>query len=358
MGDATKSLIDQVKSALDSNQPLAIEGGGGKRFYGREPVGRPLRISEHTGVVAYEPGELVMTVRAGTRLAEVEAALAEKGQVLPFEPPDHGRRATIGGVLACNLSGPARPWAGSGRDMVLGVKLIDGKGDLLSFGGQVMKNVAGYDVSRFQCGGLGCFGVITQASIKVLPRKPAERCLAAHLADADTAIAAMNAIAGRSLPITGAAWVDGLLHVRLQGGDAAVASGASDLRRASPGLDFKDEAPEFWTLLRHQALNFFDGEEPIWRFAVRSTAKHFYPDAPWLIDWAGGQRWLKGTYRQAQLVDTARAAGGAVCCFRNGRNLVDIFQPPDDVTFRVLSNLKAVFDPSGLFNPGRLYSWL
>lgn len=358
MQDMTQALVDQVGDAREDGVALRIEGGGSKGFIGRSPVGDSLSLTGHCGIVSYDPGELVVTVRAGTPLAEIEAALAENGQVLPFEPPHFGETSTIGGTLACNLSGPARPWAGSGRDMVLGLKLIDGNGKLLSFGGKVMKNVAGYDISRLQCGGFGCFGILTEVSLKVLPKKPAALSLVAPMADVDRAIQLMNRFSARSLPISGAAWFEHNLYIRLEGGASSVNGGVSILREMAPEAAFDEADAGLWTGMRNQSHEYFQTDDPVWRFSIKSTAPHFDLDGAWLIDWAGSQRWLRGRHDLTHLESAAREAGGTVSCFRNGDRAGEVFQAPDQVTRRLYSKLKAAFDPGKIFNPGRLYSWL
>ena len=358
MTDLTKHLVQQVKHAPSRNQVFCIQGGSSKDFYGRRPEGLPLKLSEHTGIVGYDPDELVITVRSGTRLAEIDAVLAENRQVLAFDPPHFSQASTIGGTVACNLSGPARPWAGACRDMVLGLKLIDGRGELLNFGGKVMKNVAGYDVSRLQCGGLGCFGIITEVSLKVMPAKFCSLSLVAPIDDADIAIRLMNRLSACGIALTGAAWSGAALHVRLEGSATGVSSAAARLREIAHDLTFSETASDYWNDLRDQSIDFFGGGEPIWRFSVKSTAPHFLPGADWLVDWAGSQRWLKGDFTSRQLEAEARKASGSVSCFRNGDRSDEVFQLSDPVTQGLLANLKAAFDPYNLFNPGRLYSQL
>lgn len=358
MTDRTTDLIDRVRAAHADGSPLKITGGDSKALLGRTINAQALPVLGHDGVVNYDPGELVITVRAGTPLSELEKILAEKGQMLTFEPPHISQESTIGGTLATNLSGPARPWGGSGRDMVLGMRLLSGDGELVNFGGQVMKNVAGYDVSRFQCGGFGCFGIISEVSLKVLPARPSTIGLMAQVGDPDAAILYMNKICTKNIPITGAAWLDKTLHIRLAGGRDSLLDGLASTRRFLPELRMEEEDMSFWDALRHFRCVFFQTEEPIWRFSVRSTADHFLPGGDWLIDWAGAQRWLKGTYDRADLENRARAAGGTVSLFRNGDQSADPFQAPDDVIQRMQLALKSTFDPKRIFNPGRLYSWL
>jgi glycolate oxidase FAD binding subunit len=255
VADATRELVERTRAAAGDGAPLAIEGRGSKAFFGRAPRGTVISTRAHSGVIDYEPGELVITVRSGSPVSEIEALLAAQGQRLAFEPPDFGQ-STIGGVLATNLSGPARPWLGSGRDTLLGAKIIDGNGEVLSFGGRVMKNVAGYDVSRFQCGGMGCYGILSEVSLRVLPAKPVTLSLSASTSDAAHAIVVMNKLGGAPLPLTGLSWLSGVLRVRFEGGAGSLTEARQSLTRVAPDLSFVDDEPDFWTALRHQTLPF------------------------------------------------------------------------------------------------------
>ncbi len=272
-----------------------------------------LSLAEHTGVVEYHPVELVLTVRAGTTLKEIEAVLAEQGQCLHFEPPHFGDASTIGGTMACNLSGPARPWAGSVRDQVLGIRLLNGKGEHLRFGGQVMKNVAGYDVSRLQAGAMGTLGVITEISLKVMPKPAATVTLVREMA-MDEVVEYMNRRAGEPKPITGACWVDGKVYLRLAGAKSAVEATAEKWG----GGEVMAEGDQFWREVQDMQHGFFDDPEaPLWRFSLDSTARTPKLDGPpWMIDWVGSQRWYRGQASLSDLEPLARAAGGQVSLFR------------------------------------------
>ena len=350
MSDAAlQSLIDAVHLAAARATPLRIRGGGTKDFYGNPPEGEPLETAGHAGIVAYEPTELVVTVRAGTRLAELEAALAEQGQMLAFEPPHFGD-ATVGGCVAAGLSGPRRATAGAARDFVLGVKVLDGKGELLNFGGQVMKNVAGYDVSRLMTGAMGTLGLLLEVSLKVLPKPHAEATLRLELPQ-DKAIEAINRWGGQPLPLSATCWNDGLLSVRLSGARAAVAAA-----RERIGGEAVAGAEGFWHALREQQDGFFSGEAALWRLSLPSKAAPLnLPGSP-LIEWGGAQRWLKSEAPATTLREAAARAGGHATLFRGGDKSMGVFQPLPEPLLQIHSKLKRTFDPQGLFNPGRLYS--
>jgi glycolate oxidase FAD binding subunit len=331
---------------------LSIVGGDSKRDIGREQVGEPISVNEYSGVVDYQPTELVVTVRAGTKMAELRKILAEKNQILACETPEFDGVATVGGALACAQSGPSRPWCGSIRDQVLGIRLINGKAEHLRFGGQVMKNVAGYDVSRLQAGAMGSFGLLTEISLKVLPRPECSKTIRRHL-DADVAIRVMNDISGTPLPLTGACWYDGDLYIRLAGQSGVIGAIAADLEG-----DVLADDDEFWKALREQSLPFFDGAGELWRLSVRANSAHPKPDGDWLIDWGGARRWLSGTYQREDLERIAIGAGGEVTQDRGSDRGAEVFSSPGAAHREMLQRLKSAFDPGAIFNRGRLYSWL
>ncbi len=354
MADDSEALKEQILSARKNDHKLNIAGGGTKSFMGRiaDSHADTLSLAEHTGIVEYHPVELIMTVRAGTRIADIEAALAEEGQCLHFEPPRFGDASTLGGTLACNLSGPARPWSGSVRDQVLGIRLLNGKGEHLKFGGQVMKNVAGYDVSRLQAGAMGTLGAITEISLKVMPKPATSMTLVQDMAVEDV-IKYMNQRAGEPKPITGAAWVDGKVYLRLSGARSAVEATAEKWSG-----DVMEQGEEFWQQLQHMQHDFFAGDEPLWRFSIGSTAANPELEGPWLIDWAGSQRWYRGEADSARLESMAKRAGGQVSLFRGGDRSDEVMHYQPEALQNIQKRLKESFDPDGLFNPGRLYSWL
>ena len=353
MDAALDAVIGKVRQAAERARPLRIRGGGSKDFYGQRLHGELLDVRPLAGVVDYEPSELVVTVRAGTRLRELQALLAERGQCLPFEPPQFGVGSTIGGAVAAGLSGPARASVGSLRDYVLGVQIVNGKGELLTFGGQVMKNVAGYDVSRLMAGSLGTLGVIVQVSLKVLPVPPAEATLLFDLSET-SARQQLNRWGGQPLPLNASCWADGHLAVRLRGAQAAVAAAA----RIMGGQALAPERAERqWPALRDQALPFFRlaPGEALWRASVPDTATPLNL-GPTLVEWHGAQRWIKATPADATHVREAAArAGGHATLFRGGDGSVPVFTPLAPALAQIHARLKHEFDPAGIFGPGRLY---
>jgi len=302
--------------------------------------------------VEYQPAELYITSRAGTTLAEIESALESEGQVLSFEPPRFGGGATLGGTLASNLSGPARPWNGSVRDMAMGVQLVNGRGELLRFGGRVVKNVAGYDVTRLQAGALGTLGILTEITVKVMPR-PEQNLTLAYEMDCAPALEAMNRRSGEPKPLTGACWLQGRLYLRLSGIAAAVEQTARQW-----GGERLSASDVPWEELREQALPFFAQDAPLWRFSVQSTAAPGADTSDMLVDWGGAQRWLRGRYDRERLRREARAGGGHVALYRGGDRRGEVQPDPGPLGQAVHRRLKRAFDPDGLLNPGRLYGWL
>src|SRR5688572_7930796 len=287
-GDFIPDLCARIAAASAAGTALRLRGGGTKDFDGGELRGEVVEMGAYAGIVAYEPKELVLTVRAGTPLADVEAALAQERQMLPFEPPHFGDGATIGGAVATGLSGPRRPYAGAVRDFVLGTRIVNGKGEDLSFGGRVIKNVAGYDVSRLMAGALGTLGAITEVSFKVLPRPAAEATLSYQVDEAE-ATRRVNAWAGLPLPVSATAWFAGRLLVRLAGAESAVRAA-----RAKLGGDEAADLPDFWPALRDHRIAFFAGEAPLWRVSVPQTTPPMELGATPLVEWGGGLRWLRG----------------------------------------------------------------
>lgn len=345
---------DQILAA-SHNQPLRIRGGGSKDWYGRQPAGDVLDTRAYAGIVNYDPTELVVTVRAGTKLTDVEQTLAEQNQMLAFEPPHFGAGATVGGMVAAGLSGPRRAAVGAVRDFVLGAALMDGKGELLQFGGQVMKNVAGYDVSRLLAGSLGVLGLILEVSLKVLPRPVAETTLRLQLTE-EEAIRRLNEWGGKPLPISASAWCDGVLAVRLSGAQAAITAA-----RRTIGGDEMPEATGFWLALREQRNAYFDRPGMLWRLSVPSVTPPLSVGEQ-LIEWGGAQRWLHAADASPQFAQTVRdaavAVGGHATLFRGGDRDGEIFQPLAPAVARIHYNLKNAFDPQRIFNPGRMYAQL
>lgn len=345
--DLSADLQAQVQAAAAQKSPLRIVAGGSKAFYGRAASGTPLSLREHAGIVAYEPAELVLTARAGTPLSLIEAALAERRQMLAFEPPHFGRTATLGGTVACGFSGPRRPFAGAARDFVLGVRVLNGVGESLRFGGRVMKNVAGYDVSRLMAGSLGTLGVLLEVSLKVLPQPQSELTLVQSL-DAATAIARMNAWAAQPLPISAACYDGSELYMRLSGSEGAVSAARAQLGGTLG-------AGDFWRMLREQTHPFFAETQPLWRVSLAPATPPFALPGPVLMDWCGAQRWLRSDAEPAAIRAAVAAHGGEATLFRGGDRSGAVFPPLPPALAALHARLKQAFDPAGILNPQRLY---
>jgi glycolate oxidase FAD binding subunit len=347
--DLSQQLQARVRDAIDARTPLCIRAGNTKAFYGRLPVGEDFDLSGHRGVIRYEPTELFITARAGTPLAALEALLADNNQMLAFEPPRFGAAATLGGTVACNLSGPRRPYAGAVRDFVLGTRIINGRGEILSFGGEVMKNVAGYDVSRLMTGALGTLGALLEVSLKVLPRPEAELTLARTTPVAE-ALEHMHTLAGQPLPLSASLYDGRTLYLRLSGTERGV-----NAARDRIGGDEVSDGAELWSRVREQRHAFFTGEQPLWRLSLASTATPLDIDGQWLYEWGGAQRWLRGDADPRTVRSLAQAHGGHATLYRGGRQRDAVFHPLPDGLMRVHRRLKQAFDPDGIFNPGRMY---
>ena len=375
--EATVSeLGERVRQAAAQGTGLHIRGGGSKDFYGAPGSGDVLETTGLRGIVSYEPSELVVTAGAGTPLRELEDLLANEGQCLAFEPPHFARslpsQATVGGMVATGLSGPARASVGGVRDYVLGLQLINGRAEHLTFGGQVMKNVAGYDVSRLMVGAMGTLGLITQVSLKVLPKSPAEATLVFELPQAD-AMEHMHRWGGQPLPLNASCWVhdptDGagrdLLFVRLRGAVAAVEAACQKMLAELGGqrMDTAQAAAD-WALCRDQALPFFAAAQQdnmaLWRLSLPQTAPVL--DLPWpqLVEWHGGLRWLWAPHdAAARLHAEAQRVGGsaiifvAACAYSTGAT--GHFDVKNRATTEIARRLKASFDPHGVFNPGTVH---
>ena len=373
------SLIDAVRQAAADGRTLRLRGGGSKDFWGQSLTGEVLSTRDYRGIVSYEPSELVVTARCGTPLAELEAALAEKGQCLAFEPPHFGEGATVGGMVAAGLSGPARATLGAVRDYVLGARFINGLGEHLTFGGQVMKNVAGYDVSRLMAGSWGTLGLITEVSLKVLPVAPAEATLMIAGLAQGPALDVLHRWGGQPLPLNASAWVRDTtaqpvadyLFVRLRGAVAAVQSAVVKMGADAVALGAQvqamdnAEAAQDWRASTEQALPFFDAPSAdacLWRLSVPQTAPAL--DLPYAqyMEWQGAQRWLWAPASAAAMVrELAQKVGGHATLFRASANhaeadkAVGVNTPLDAVQKRIQQQLQKQFDPKGVFATGRLH---
>ena len=351
-------LRDRIVDAAAAGRPLRIRGGGTKDFYGQALDGEPLDTTAFAGIVSYEPTELVVTARCGTPLARLEAALAERGQMLAFEPPAFGAAATVGGVVAAGLSGPRRATAGALRDFVLGATLLDSAGNLKVFGGQVMKNVAGYDVSRLLAGSLGILGLIAEVSLKVLPKPADEATVLVTMNEAD-ALRHLNEWAGQPLPLSASAWHASALRVRFSGARAAVEAALERFEKTYGATRLAaDAAAAYWAGLREQTDEFFSGPEPLWRLSVPSVAMPLGLPGGALVEWGGSLRWLKTTADAALVRTAARNVGGSATLFRGGDRAAGVFEPLAEPVLAIHRRLKQEFDPHGIFNPGRMYAGL
>jgi glycolate oxidase FAD binding subunit len=358
---ALARLTDRVEQALQSRSPLDIRGGSTKLFYGEAAVGAVLDMRELNGISSYEPSELVVTVRAGTPLAELEAALAERGQCLPFEPPRFAPGGTVGGMIAAGLSGPSRASVGSVRDHLLGLTLLNGRGEILTFGGQVAKNVAGYDVSRLMAGALGVLGVICEVSIKVLPVSVATATLSFD-DDQASALQRLSAWASQPLPISATSWFRGRLDLRLAGAAAAVEAARDKLGGVAMAPAAADS---WWRCVRDHAHEFFALDsaslargESLWRLSVPTTAPPLSLPGQQFIEWNGAQRWWRTTASAEQARAAAKDSRGHAALYRGADRSAGVFSPLNETLMGIHRGLKQAFDPFKIFNPGRLYAQL
>jgi len=354
--DATAELVERIETASAEGRQLAIVGHGSKQFYGRQSTGEPLQTDGHRGVIDYEPGDLVIRARSGTPLAEIEALLAEQGQCLGFEPPrfaiNGAPAGTLGGAIAAGLSGPRRPWAGAARDFVLGVKMVNGLGHSLYFGGQLIKNVAGFDVPKLMAGSLGTLGLLLDIAIRVLPIRPAQVTLQQQLS-AQAALAKMIEWQRQPLPISGLVYADGILSIRLVGTAEGVESARSKI-----GGDELAGADRWWDGLRDQRWGWFSESGDTWRVSCAAAAELAELDGDWIIDWGGAQRWYRGNATPAALTGYAQRIDGSLSCFRSGDSATQVqiaaipFLSPQ--LLAIHDQLKHAFDPHRVFDGGRL----
>ena len=344
------SLQERIRSAAAARRPVRIRAGGSKDFYGGPLVGEPLEVGDLSGISDYEPTELTVTAGAGTRLTQIERVLAERDQMLAFEPPRFAGRATLGGAIAAGLSGPRRAYGGALRDFVLGVSMIDGRGELLHFGGRVIKNVAGFDLSRLMAGSLGTLGLITEATVKVTPRPRAE-CTLRFAMDQASALESMAVWATRPLPLSATAWHDGLLYVRLSGAEAAVRAARENL-----GGEIVTGAEAYWDDVREQQLELFAAAPDLWRVSLPMHSPSLPIQGRTLIEWGGAVRWLPGPQDGSALRTLAARLGGHAMLYRASvKPAQGCFQPLPPAMLSLHRRLKAAFDPQGIFNRGRLH---
>ena len=343
-------MSERIRDAAAAKTPLSIHGGNSKAFYGGAIVGEALDMRPYSGIIEYEPKELVLTVRAGTTLTEIESVMEGASQMLPFEPPHFGDGSTIGGTVAAGLSGPRRPYTGAVRDFVLGARILSGKGDDLRFGGRVIKNVAGYDVSRLMTGAMGTLGVLLDLSFKVLP-KPVTDLTLCYEFDEAMAIRQFNEWAGKPLPISATSWCGDIAMLRLTGAAAGVKAARQKL---GGELVADDTAIAFWRSLRDQRAAFFQSTEPLLRLSVPPTTMPLALTTPQWIEWGGAVRWLCGAADMTKLREKMASVGGHVTLFRHGDKADGVFNPLQPVLAKIHRDLKLAFDPENILNRGRM----
>lgn len=360
--DLSKIIQEQISEAYQISSPLVIMANGNKSFYGHTSEGTPLVVSQHSGIINYEPTELVLTARAGTPLNEIEALLDKHDQQLAFEPPhfqkeaDPGEQqpATLGGTIACGLSGPARANNGAARDFVLGCEIINGKGEQLKFGGQVMKNVAGYDIARLICGSLGTLGVILNVSLKVLPKPETEKSLS-FTVSRKQAYQKLNQWNSKPYPITASCYYDGQLTVRLAGNTQAVKATQSKL-----GGDSLNNSTRFWQAVKEQQHPFFKTDNALWRISIKPCANiNIDTDKlGWLTEWHGALHWIKTNTPAKILRQQIENLGGHATLFRNPHSQDEIFHPSPEPLFVLQQNIKKAFDPKNILNRNKMYRFI
>lgn len=340
-----------IREAAAKKSPLNICAGNTKNFYGNSSSGETFDVSQYQGIIDYEPSELFITARCGTTLKQIETELDNHNQMLAFEPPHFGEQATIGGTVACGLSGPRRPYAGAMRDNMLGVHIINGEGHYLRFGGQVMKNVAGYDVSRAMCGALGTLGVIMQVSLKVIPKPETEITLQIETPESQ-ALSTLHQLSQSSLPISATFIENNSLYLRLAGLE-------SSIQKTKLELDAKqiNESNDFWHTVKEQQRDYFKSAKPLWRINVPNNAPAIDLEETMLIEWNGGLRWLSSLLDDTLIRSKIQQLGGHATLFKSENKSADCFSELSPEVKTLHTNLKNAFDPLHIINPGRMYSW-
>jgi glycolate dehydrogenase FAD-binding subunit len=347
--DISEQLQNSVEQAIESSEALNIKAGGSKDFYGRTGRGNNLDISEHQGIISYEPTELVITARAGTPLRDIENILTESNQMLPFEPPTFNGNATLGGTISCNFSGPRRAYSGAVRDFVLGTKIINGKAESLSFGGEVMKNVAGYDVSRLMTGAMGTLGVILEASVKVIPLPEADITLTQNMS-IEEALTKLHQWAGLPLPVSASCFYKDTLYIRLSGAEKAIQAAQKKI-----GGEVLNNADTFWQSIKNQTHDFFTTDQSLWRMSLASDTQPLSLDGEVLYEWGGALRWLKSDASAKTIYQTGNSINSSTSLFRSLGEQEKVFQPLPEHLLKLHKNLKNAFDPHNIFNIGRMY---
>jgi len=356
--DISIELQNSVKDAISNNSPIYIHGGNSKLFFGNIVNATPLDVSKHTGIISYDPTELCITVRAGTLLSDIEKALDAENQILPFEPPQYTSNATIGGALAAGISGPRRAYTGSVRDAILGVKIINGEGEIVNFGGQVMKNVAGYDLSRMMVRSQGTLGVILEASIRLLP-KPKNEITVCLEGSHSFALNYFQTSRVQQLPITASAWFNDQTFLRLSGSEKSLAYQLKKIVKENNATPVENPA-HFWSDIRDHKHHFFGRtDKPLWRLSLPPASDEIVQiNDNQLIEWGGAQRWVN-TNTPANIVhSSANSRNGYATLFQGDIPETPCFPKLDENLMKLHKQLKKNMDPRGIFNPGRIYSGL
>ena len=356
--DISSALQNSVKDAISNKTALYIHGGNSKLFFGNVVDTPSLDISRHTGIIDYDPTELCITVRAGTLLSDIEKVLESENQILPFEPPQYTPNTTIGGALAAGISGPRRAYSGSVRDAILGVKIINGEGEIANFGGQVMKNVAGYDLSRMMVRSQGTLGVILEASIRLLP-KPKNEITVCLEGSQKFALDFFHKSKAQQLPITASAWFNDQVFLRLSGSEKLLAHQLKKLIKENDASPAKSP-DNFWNDIRDHKHQFFGRtEKPLWRLSLPPASEELVQiNDNQLIEWGGAQRWVKTNTPANIIHSSANTRQGYATLFQGNIPDTPSFPKLDENLMKLHKQLKHNMDPHGIFNPGRMYSGL
>jgi len=351
MTDCKDEIASKIQDAYQNKQALNIVAGGTKQFYGREIQAEPLAISKHSGVIEYEPSELYISAKSGTPLSEIEKTITSQHQILPCEPPQFGPMATLGGMVACGLAGPRRASSGNVRDCMLGTEILNGKGEYLRFGGRVMKNVAGYDISRLMCGALGTLGVVMSITLRLLPKPEDEQTIVLTLEN-QAAITKMNQWANTPMPISATFYDGSNLYIRLSGSSSAIQACKKDISEETIS-----ENNKFWMSIKEQTHNFFDTNEPLWRISVPPNTDTLNLPGECVMEWNGALRWYKSDAEENMIRAEAQRVGGHANLFRGG--VTDqIFHPLPNPSMKLHKKIKQVLDPAGILNPGKMFAEL
>ena len=349
MSDHSQTLQQQVKDNIERGQAMQITAGGSKEFYAQSIEGEAISVIEHDGIINYEPTELFVTARCGTRLQEIEETLAQQNQMLAFEPPSFNEQATLGGCIAAGLSGPRRPFAGAVRDVTLGTKVLNGQGEILHFGGEVMKNVAGYDISRLMAGSMGTLGIILETSLKVLPKPEIEVTTSFELTER-ASISRINKLCAQPFPISASCFDGKQLFIRLSGTEAGIKSALNNL-----GGEQLDDADSFWNDLKNQRHSFFNTNKRIWRLSLKPSTPPLEILGEQLIEWRGAQRWLASDQNPEIIRELIEQHGGHATIFKNQQDDDLVFHPITGKLHELHLNVKLAMDPHCLFNLNRMY---